>query len=210
MQGFQWAVREGPLCDEPMRNVKFKLLDATIASDPMQRSAGQIIPTARRVAYSSFLMATPRMMEPYYVCECVGPVDCVSGIYAVLTARRGHIVSDSPIPGSPLYCVQAYVPAIDSFGLETDLRIHTQGQAFVMSTFNHWQIVPGDPLDKSIVLEILKPQQPIFLAREFMLKSRRRKGLNEDVSVNKFFDDPMLLELAKQDMVFSANSVINA
>jgi hypothetical protein len=24
-QGFQWGAREGPLCDEPMRNVKFKV-----------------------------------------------------------------------------------------------------------------------------------------------------------------------------------------
>ena len=31
------------------------------------------------------------------------------------------------------------------------------------------------------------------------MKTRRRKGLSEDVSVSKFFDDPMLLELAKQE-----------
>ena len=30
-----------------------------------------------------------------------------------------------------------------------------------------------------------------------MVKTRRRKGLSEDVSINKFFDDPMLLELAR-------------
>lgn len=29
------------------------------------------------------------------------------------------------------------------------------------------------------------------------------QGLNEDVSINKFFDDPMLLELAKQDVMLS-------
>lgn len=29
VQGFQWACREGPLCDEPVRNVKFRLLDAS-------------------------------------------------------------------------------------------------------------------------------------------------------------------------------------
>ncbi len=29
------------------------------------------------------------------------------------------------------------------------------------------------------------------------------KGLSEDVSINKFFDDPMLLELAKQDVMLS-------
>ena len=37
VQGFQWATREGPLCDEPIRNVKFKILDAQIADDPIQR-----------------------------------------------------------------------------------------------------------------------------------------------------------------------------
>lgn len=30
------------------------------------------------------------------------------------------------------------------------------------------------------------------------VKTRRRKGLSEDVSINKFFDDPMLMELARQ------------
>ena len=63
-QGFQWGVREGPLCDEPIRNVKFKILDATIAPEPINRGGGQVIPTARRVCYSAFLMATPRLMEP--------------------------------------------------------------------------------------------------------------------------------------------------
>ena len=40
-------------------------------------------------------------------------------------------------------------------------------------------------------------------AREFMVKTRRRKGLSEDVSINKFFDDPMLLELARQDVMLN-------
>jgi U5 small nuclear ribonucleoprotein component len=56
IQGFQWGTREGPLCDEPIRNVKFKILDATIAEQPLHRGGGQVIPTARRVAYSAFLM----------------------------------------------------------------------------------------------------------------------------------------------------------
>lgn len=110
---------------------------------------------------------------------------------------------DAPIPGSPLYIVKAFVPAIDSFGFETDLRTHTQGQAFCQSVFHHWQIVPGDPLDKSIIIRPLEPQPATHLAREFMIKTRRRKGLSEDVSINKFFDDPMLLELAKQDVLLN-------
>lgn len=50
-----------------------------------------------------------------------------------------------------------------------------QGQAFCLSVFDHWQIVPGDPLDKSIVLRPLEPAPVQALAREFMVKTRRRK-----------------------------------
>jgi len=199
VQGFGWACREGPLCDEPMRNVKFKVLDATIAAEPIHRGGGQVIPTARRVAYSAFLMATPRLMEPVYFVEIVAPVDCVSAIYSVLGRRRGHVTSEGPRPGTPLHLITAYVPVIDAFGFETDLRSHTQGQAFCLSLFDHYAIVPGDPLDKNVALRPLEPQPTPHLAREFMVKTRRRKGLSEDVSISKFFDDPMLLELARQD-----------
>eukprot|EP00456_Euglypha_rotunda_P028759 TRINITY_DN2267_c0_g1_i11.p1 TRINITY_DN2267_c0_g1~~TRINITY_DN2267_c0_g1_i11.p1 ORF type:complete len:683 (-),score=91.86 TRINITY_DN2267_c0_g1_i11:142-1893(-) len=199
VQGFQWGSREGPLCDEPIRNVKFKILDAKIAKEAINRSRAQIIPTARRVAYSAFLLATPRLMEPIYFAEIQAPADCVSAIYNVLGRRRGHVTSSVPKPGTPLYTVSAFIPLIDSFGFETDLRTHTQGQSFCLSVFDHWELVPGDPLDKSISLRLLEPAPVEALAREFMVKTRRRKGLSEDVSINKFFDDPMLLELAKQD-----------
>lgn len=39
-----------------MRNVKFRILDASLAAEPIYRGGGQIVPTARRVCYSSFLM----------------------------------------------------------------------------------------------------------------------------------------------------------
>eukprot|EP00095_Tigriopus_kingsejongensis_P010253 maker-scaffold178_size283195-snap-gene-0.10 protein:Tk10253 transcript:maker-scaffold178_size283195-snap-gene-0.10-mRNA-1 annotation:"116 kda u5 small nuclear ribonucleoprotein component" len=149
VQGFQWGTREGPLCEEPIRNGKFKILDAVIASEPIHRGGGQVIPTARRVAYSAFLMATPRLMEPYMFVEVQAPADCVSAVYTVLARRRGHVTQDAPVPGSPLYTIKAFIPAIDSFGFETDLRTHTQGQAFCLSVFHHWQIVPGDPLDNT-------------------------------------------------------------
>ena len=199
VQGFQWGTREGPLCDEPIRNVKFKILDATIADQPLHRGGGQVIPTARRVAYSAFLMASPRLMEPVYAVEVQTPADCMSAIYTVLSKRRGHVIADAPKPGTPVYTVKALLPAIESFGFETDLRYHTQGQAFCQSYFDHWAVVPGDPLDRTIQLRPLEPSPVQHLAREFMVKTRRRKGMSEDVSVNKFFDDTLLLELAQGD-----------
>jgi 116 kDa U5 small nuclear ribonucleoprotein component len=197
VQGFQWACREGPLCDEPVRNVKFKILDASIAAEPMHRGGGQVIPTARRVAYSALLLATPRLMEPMYYVEIMAPADVVQAVYAVLARRRGHVTSDAPKPGTPFYVVKGYLPVIDSFGFETDLRVHTQGQAFGLQVFDHWAVVPGDPLDKSIELRPLEPSPPPHLAREFMVKTRRRKGLSEDFSITKYFEEEMLVYLMR-------------
>lgn len=42
IQGFQWGTREGPLCEEPIRNVKFKILDAVIAQEPLHRGGNFI------------------------------------------------------------------------------------------------------------------------------------------------------------------------
>lgn len=79
-------------------------------------------------------------MEPYYYVEVQAPADCVSAVYTVLSRRRGHVTQDAPIPGSPMYTIKAFIPSIDSFGFETDLRTHTQGQAFCLSVFHHWQV----------------------------------------------------------------------
>lgn len=92
-------------------------------------------------------MATPRLMEPIYFVEIQAPADCVTAIYTVLSRRRGHVTQDAPKPGSPLYTVKAFIPVIDSFGFETDLRSHTQGQAylfkslFLLSLFRHAPII---------------------------------------------------------------------
>merc|ERR1711939_1033340 len=98
-QGFSWATREGPLCEEPIRNTKFRLTDISLAPEAIFRGGGQIIPTARRACYSSFLMASPRLMEPVYECTVIGPLDAVSSLYTVLQRRRGHVLQDAPIAG---------------------------------------------------------------------------------------------------------------
>jgi U5 small nuclear ribonucleoprotein component len=204
VSGFQWGSREGPLCEEPMRGVKFKLLDATVAAEAAMRGGGQVIPTARRVAYSAFLLASPRLMEPMFRCDIQAPADAMSAIYAVLAKRRGHVVSDRPIPGTPVFAIRALLPALESFGFETDLRVHTLGAAFGMCVFDSWAVVPGDPLDRSVVLHPLEPSPPASLARECMLKTRRRKGLAEDVSVGRFLEDEGLLALARADAELAA------
>jgi 116 kDa U5 small nuclear ribonucleoprotein component len=195
VQGFQWATREGPLCEEPVRGTKLKILDAVLAEKPVHRGGGQVIPTTRKTVHSAILTATPRLMEPVYRLQIQCPGEIISAIEPVLTRRRGHITRESPIPGSIFSYVTGFIPLLDSFGFETDLRTFTQGQAMVFSVFDHWNIVPGDPLDRNIILHPLEPSPSMHLARELLLKTRRRKGLSEDVSIIKFFDDGMRVQV---------------
>lgn len=134
----------------------------------------------------------------YYV-ELQAPQDCVPIIYEVLARRRGHVTKDIPKPGSPLYTVQAYIPVVDANGFETDVRTHTQGAAFCVQTFDHWSICPGDPVDKSIQLRPLEPAPAQHLARDFVLKTRRRKGLNDQINVAKYLETDMLAALQASD-----------
>lgn len=118
-----------------------------------------MIPTARRVCQSAFLLASPRIMEPMNVAEVFCPQDCVEVIYTILMKRRAHVIHEEPRPGTPLHCLRIEIPVIESFGFETDLRTATLGQAMTLQMFSHWSVLPGDPLDKSISLRPLEPSQ---------------------------------------------------
>jgi len=165
--GFQWATKEGVLCDENMRGVRFNIHDVTLHTDAIHRGGGQIIPTARRVLYASALTAEPRLMEPVYLVEIQCPENAVGGIYGVLNRRRGHVFEETQTPGTPMFVVKAYLPVNESFGFTADLRSNTGGQAFPQCVFDHWQVMPGDPMDPST-----KPNQ-------IVMETKKRKGLKD-------------------------------
>jgi len=165
--GFQWATKEGVLCDENLRGVRFNIHDVTLHTDAIHRGGGQIIPTARRVLYACALTAAPRLMEPVYLVEIQCPENAVGGIYGVLNRRRGHVFEEAQTPGTPMFVVKAYLPVNESFGFTADLRSNTGGQAFPQCVFDHWQVMPGDPMDPSS-----KPNQ-------IVQDTKKRKGLKE-------------------------------
>ena len=167
--GFQWASKEGVLCDEHMRGVRFDIHDVTLHADAIHRGGGQIIPTARRVLYACVLTAAPRILEPVYLVEIQCPEPAVGGIYSVLNRKRGHVFEESQVAGAPMFVVKAYLPVNESFGFTGDLRSATQGQAFPQCVFDHWQIMPGDPLEPT--------SKPGAIVTEI----RKRKGLKEGI-----------------------------
>jgi elongation factor 2 len=88
----------------------------------------------------------------------------------VLNKRRGQVFSEEQRIGTPMFTVKAYLPVMESFGFNGDLRQATGGQAFPQSVFDHWELMNGTPLDKGSKIE------------EMVKAIRIRKGLKVQLS----------------------------
>ncbi|ORY62929.1 P-loop containing nucleoside triphosphate hydrolase protein [Pseudomassariella vexata] len=178
VSGFQWASREGPVAEEPMRATRFNIMDVTLHADAIHRGGGQIIPTTRRVLYAATLLADPALMEPVFLVEIQVPESAMGGVYGVLTRRRGHVFAEEQRPGTPLFTIKAYLPVMESFGFNSDLRQGTSGQAFPQMVFDHWQHLPGG----SAIDGTTKTGQ-------IVQAMRKRKGLKVEVpDVSNYYD----------------------
>uniref|UniRef100_A0A7S1G8H9 Tr-type G domain-containing protein n=2 Tax=Bicosoecida sp. CB-2014 TaxID=1486930 RepID=A0A7S1G8H9_9STRA len=167
--GFQWASKAGPLAEEPMRGCIFKVMDVTLHADAIHRGMGQILPTARRVIFASMYVSEPTLMEPMYMADIAVPIDAMSGVYSTLSKRRGEVVEEISKPGTPMVAVRAYLPVNQSFGFTKELRSNTGGKAFPQCSFDHWQLMNGDPFDAS---------QKVG---EIVAGARERKGLAPEI-----------------------------
>lgn len=174
---FRNATREGALAGEPMRGCRFNLMDVTLHPDAIHRGQGQIMPAARSCIYAAELLSEPAIMEPVYLVEIQCPDRAMGGIYGVLNRRRGHVFYEEQRIGTPLFNIKAYLPVNESFGFTADLRMGTQGQAFPQCVFDHWQLMPGSPLD------------PTSKVNAIVKAVRKRKGLAEEIpTLDRYLD----------------------
>jgi elongation factor 2 len=167
--GFQWATKAGAICEENMRGLRVNLMDVVLHADAIHRGMGQIMPTSRRVVYACQLTSTPALMEPLFLVDIQCPQDAVGGIYGVLTRRRGHVFAEEQRVGTPMMQLKAYLPVNESFGFTAALRQATGGKAFPQCAFDHWQVLPGNPLDTE------------SMAGKVATSTRTRKGLCPEI-----------------------------
>jgi len=157
---FQWCTKEGPLCEENMRGIRFNIVDVTMHADAIHRGAGQIMPPFRRVAFAAEMTANPTLQEPIFLVEITCPQDAMSGVYNCMNLRRGCVFEENPREGTPLVQVKAHLPVAESFGFVAALRQQTSGQAFPQCVFDHWENMPGNPMlegkMQDLVLQVRK------------------------------------------------------
>jgi len=143
--GFQWTTKQGPLCEEPMRGIRFNLKDVVLHTDAIHRGAGQLMPASRRVFFAAELVSGPCLQEPMFLVDITCPSDAQGGVYNCMSQRRGVVVFEEQREGTNLLHMKAHLPVAESFGFTAALRQATGGQAFPQCSFSHWDVVQGDP-----------------------------------------------------------------
>ncbi|KAL7709611.1 small nuclear ribonucleoprotein component-like protein [Lotmaria passim] len=178
VSAFRTTMAAGPLVGGVVRGVAARLIFADI--DASTRDA-VVLSNARTALRHSLFGARPRLLEPVLAAEILCVPECVPQLGEILQQRRGAMLGEELVAATTLVRARALVPAMDSFGLETQIRMLTHGQAFPLFRFHQWDVVPGDPFDASIHVGPLEPARGFQLARDFVLKTRFRKGLPQNM-----------------------------
>jgi elongation factor 2 len=169
ISGFRWACQNGPLCEEPVRGIKVKLIDVALHEDPVHRGPAQIMPAARRGILGSFLSSKPVILEPIYKIGVSVPAQWVGDVSGLITKKRGRIISSEQ--KGPLTMITGYIPVAETFGLSAEMRSATSGHAFWQNAFDHWEKTP-----ENVALEVIKA-------------IRERRGLSPEAPTSSRFID---------------------
>jgi elongation factor 2 len=146
----------------------------------IHRGAGQIIPTMRRVTYAACLLATPAIQEPVYLVElqCLGSQARIA-VISCIHQRDGQVISEQQQLETGAFTVKAHLPVSKSFGFDAELHSRTAGKVSTYTVFDHWETLPGCPLDKGSIVE------------ELVMGIRRQKGLKPEIPPLETFCDKL-------------------
>src|SRR6516225_5565183 len=142
------GLTRGPL-GFPVVDVQVTLTDGSYHSVD---SSDLAFRTAARIGVSEGLPhCQPVLLEPIHVVEIVCPTDATAKINAILSSRRGQILSFDTREGwSGWDCVRAMMPEAEIGELIVELRSATAGSGSFTRQFDHMAEVTGRAADQII------------------------------------------------------------
>jgi elongation factor 2 len=153
LEGFHEAMEGGPLADEPVQNVKVRLVDVKLHEDSIHRGPAQVIPAVRSAIKGGMLLANDTLMEPLQKIQINVPSEQMGNAVSQIQGRRGQIL-DIATEGDSI-AVIGKAPVAELFGFAGDVRSATEGRAMWSTEFAGFEVVPSS-LVKDVVVSIRK------------------------------------------------------
>ncbi|CAD5111372.1 DgyrCDS688 [Dimorphilus gyrociliatus] len=199
VSGFEMATSAGPLCGEPMHGVAFIVEEWEIVED--KYSAGRVMTAMRNVFRKAFEIQPQRLMVAMYECSILCSAEALGKMYGVLSKRYGRILSDDMKEGTDVFQVNALLPVVESFGFAEEIRKKTSGSALPQLRFSHWEALEMDPnwvpTTEEEYMHFGDKADSENLARNYMNRVRKRKGLKTDEQLVQFAEKQRTLSKKK-------------
>ncbi len=152
IEGFEEAMKDGPLAREKCTGIKVLITDATIHEDPVHRGPAQIIPAMRRPIYAGMLFAGVDLLEPKQKFTINIPQEYLSDIITFVGGKRGQIVDIQQ--EAEQATVIAKMPVAEVIkGFSNEIRSLTAGRAIWYPEYAGYEKLPKELKDK-VVREI--------------------------------------------------------
>ena len=161
IEGIHEALAGGPLADEPVQNLKMRLVDVKLHEDAIHRGPAQVIPAVRSAIKGGMLVAGDSLLEPVQKIQISVPMEQMGAATSQIQGRRGQVF-DMASEGDTITVVGKALVA-ELFGFSGDIRSATEGRAMWNTEFSGFELVPNNMV-KDVVISI-----------------RKRKGLKEQM-----------------------------
>lgn len=151
LDGFESALKEGPLASEEVMGLKFKLVDAKLHEDAVHRGPAQVIPAIKKAIYGSIMLAEPCLGEPIQKVFISAPIEHIGDCTHEIQNRRGIMVNQEII--GDVSEMEFEVPVAEMFGFAGDIRSATGGKSLFSTEMKGFKILPRN-LQDNIVKQI--------------------------------------------------------
>ena len=149
LEGVHEALAGGPLADEPVQNLKMRLVDVKLHEDAIHRGPAQVIPAVRSAVKAGLLIAGDSLLEPIQKIQITVPTDQMGSATSQIQGRRGQVF-DMNSEGDTITVI-GKAPVAELFGFAGDIRSATEGRAMWSTEFAGFELVPNNMV-KEVVM----------------------------------------------------------
>jgi elongation factor 2 len=161
IEGIHEALAGGPLADEPVQNLKIRMVDVKLHEDAIHRGPAQVIPAVRSAIKGGLLLAGDSLLEPIQKIQITVPTEQMGNATSQVQGRRGQVL-DITSEGDTITVV-GKAPVAELFGFAGDIRSATEGRAMWSTEFAGFEVVPNN------------------MVKDTVVAIRKRKGLKEQM-----------------------------
>ncbi|MFZ8833436.1 MAG: elongation factor G, partial [Candidatus Caldipriscus sp.] len=145
-KGVEEALMKGVLAGYPTVDVRVELVDGSYHEVDSSELAFNI--AAKTAIWEALKMANPVLLEPIMRLEVVTPEEYLGDVIGDVGSRRGHIKAIEDRGNAKV--ITAFVPLSELMAYASDLRSLTQGRAYFVMFFDHYEEVPQNIAEKVI------------------------------------------------------------